>query len=202
LGWQIIYDPSMAKPIYGMIPPSGWHYVDGDVRLNGHSYDNLLDVVQKYRAENNIPFGDVTGDVNSYICSNWPQFCHGVDMVSVTSVLAPTATTELMNDIQTWVKNLLHSNKQVNFVTEELAEARAKTCLSCPQNVNWRGGCSSCVNSTDRISASVRQGRDTKSSQVLGGCMKMRHDNRSAIFFDKDTFDRASNMPENCWLNL
>jgi len=31
--------------------------------------------------------------------------------------------------------------------------------------------------------------------------MKMRHDNRSAIFFDKDTFEKANNLPANCWLN-
>ncbi len=191
----------MAKPIIGIIPPSGWHYFEGDVRLNGSNYDDLLSVVEHYRAENHLPFGDVEGDVNSYICSNWPNFCHGVDMVSVTSVHPETNTTALMNDIQTWAKNILYANRPIQMVAEELAEARAKTCRSCPQNVNWRGGCNSCIESTDRISASVRQARDTESSAVLGGCMLQRHDNRSAIFLDRDEFHKATNLPENCWLN-
>lgn len=189
----------MAKPIIGIIPPNGWHYIDGDARLSGGTYDDLLRVVENYRAENHVPIGDVEGDVNSYICSNYPNFCHGVDMVSVTSV---NPSGELLNDIQTWAKNIQNSNKPVIYVTDELAEERAKTCRACENNVNWRGGCNSCVNATDRLSASIRQGRETQSSSVLGGCVKMRHDNRSAIFFDKETFDRATNMPTNCWLNI
>lgn len=191
----------MAKPIIGIIPPSGWHYFESDVRLNGSNYDDLLKVVEHYRAENHLPSGDVEGDVNSYICSNWPTFCHGVDMVSITSVHPETNTTALMNDIQTWAKNILHANKPVQMVSDDLAEQRAKICRGCPQNVNWRGGCNSCIESTNRISASIRQGRDTASSEVLGGCMLQRHDNRSAIFIDRDEFYKATNLPENCWLN-
>jgi hypothetical protein len=191
----------MAKPIIGMIPPSGWHYFEGDVRLSGNSYHDLLKVVEHYRAENNIAAGDVEGDVNSFICGNYPTFCHGVDMVSVVSVNAPTQTTELLNDIQTWAKNLQRSNKNLLMVTEEEAERRAKICRGCVQNVNWRGGCNSCIAATERLSASVRQGRDTPSSEVLGGCLVQRHDNRTAIFFDADELPKATNLPENCWLN-
>ena len=191
----------MAKPIIGLIPPSGWHYYDGDVRLNGYSYANLLEITEDYRAENNLPSGDVEGDVNSYICSNWPAFCHGVDMVVVTSVNKPSQASELLTDIQTWAKNILHSKKPHPLVTEEVAESRAKICLSCPNNANWRQGCRSCIAAADRLSASIRQGKDTKTSSKLGGCKTMRHDNRSAVFFDKDTLDKSGNLPDNCWLN-
>lgn len=185
-----------------MIPPGGWHYIDGDARITGHSYESLIQAVENYRAENHLPSGDVEGDVNSYICSNWPSFCHGVDMVAVTSVNAPTSTTELMNDIQVWGKNLLTSNKPINLITDELAEQRARTCRGCVQNVNWRGGCNSCIAATDRICASVRQARDTDSTAVLGGCMVMRHDNRTAVFLDKEHLSRAISTPDNCWLNI
>jgi len=191
----------MAKPIIGMLPPTGWHYIEGDVRINGVTHDNLIKNVELFRAENHLPSGDVEGDVNSFICTNWPQFCHGVDMVSVTSVNPETDTTALLNDITTWAKNLQQSTTPVHMVTDELAEARAKTCRNCPENVNWRGGCSSCIATNERITASVRQGRDTQSSAVLGGCRSMRHDNRTAIFLDKDNFNKATNLPANCWLN-
>ena len=189
----------MPKVILGMIPPSGWHYIDGDARLNGSDYSNLLSVVESYRAENHIPIGDVEGDVTSYICSNYPNFCHGVDMVSVTSV---NPSGELLNDIQTWAKNIQNSNKPVIYVTDELAEERAKTCRACEFNTNWRGGCTSCINATDRLTASVRQGRETDSSAVLGGCNVMRHDNRTAIFLDKEGLQKAANLPSNCWMNI
>ncbi len=191
----------MAKPIQGMIPPSGWHYIDSDTRLDAPSYPALLKSVENYRAENNLPSGDVEGDVNSFICGNYPNFCHGVDSVVITSVRKPTRTSELMNDIQAWAKNILMSMKRMPLVTDELAEERAKTCRACKENVNWRAGCSSCITATDRLCANVRQARDTKSTAVLGGCLKLRHDNRTAVFIDKDELQTTTNLPENCWLN-
>jgi hypothetical protein len=192
----------MAKVIIGMIPPGGWHYFDSDAKLTAHSYEGLLKVVEDYRAENHLPVGDVEGDVNSYICSNWPNFCHGVDMVVVKSVHPESAQQSLLNDITTWARNLLNSKTVNNLVSNELAEERAKICKGCQHNKNWRGGCSSCIAAADRISASVRNGRDTQSSTKLGGCNIMRHDNRSAIFFDKNKLSQATSTPDNCWMNI
>ena len=192
----------MAKVILGMIPPGGWHYFDSDAKLTAHSYEGLLKVVEDYRAENHLPVGDVEGDINSYICSNWPNFCHGVDMVVVTSVHPESAQQSLLNDITTWARNLLNSKTANNLVSNELAEERAKICKDCQHNKNWRGGCVSCIASADRISASVRNGRDTQSSTKLGGCNIMRHDNRSAIFFDKNKLSQSTSTPDNCWMNI
>lgn len=190
----------MAKPIQGMVPPGGWHYYQSDVRLQGYSYDDLLKAVEHYRAENHLPIGDVEGDVNSYLCSNWPMYCHGVDMVTITSVNPLTASGELMQDIGVWARNILQSTEPNPLVPDDLAEERAKVCRGCSENVNWRGGCSSCVVSTDRLCASVRQARDTASSAVLGGCRLMRHDNRTAIFLDRDALQKSANLPDYCWV--
>lgn len=192
----------MAKVILGMIPPGGWHYFDSDAKLTAHSYEGLLKVVEDYRAENHLPVGDVEGDINSYICSNWPNFCHGVDMVVVKSVNPESSQQSLLNDITTWARNLLNSKTVNNLVSDELAEERAKICKGCEHNKSWRSGCASCISSADRISASVRNGRDTKSSTKLGGCRIMRHDNRSAIFFDKNKLSQATSIPNNCWMNI
>jgi hypothetical protein len=58
------------------------------------------------------------------------------------------------------------------------------------------------VAATERISASIRNGRDTRSSSKLGGCELMRHDNRSAIFFDKAKLSQATSLPEHCWMTI
>jgi len=123
-------------------------------------------------------------------------------MVAITSVTPPTATTELMNDVTQWAKNILQSTQPVPLVTDDLAEQRAKLCRGCPQNVNWRGGCSSCIVAADRLCASVRHARDTASSAVLGGCRLMRHDNRTAIFLDRGILQKASNLPDYCWVTI
>jgi len=191
----------MAKPIIGMIPPGGWHYFDSDAKLTGHSYNNLIEVVTNYRAENHLPVGDVEGDVNSYICSKNPNFCHGVDMVVVTSVNAPSQKTELLNDITIWAKNVINSSDEVALVSHDLAEQRAKICAACKQNVQWKSGCSACVKATERLSTSIRQAKETPTSRGLGGCILLRHDNKTAVFMSKDTISPSGNLPDNCWLN-
>lgn len=192
----------MAKPIDGLIPPGGWHYYQSDVRLDGYSLDDLYRVVEHYRAENHLPIGDVRGDIDSYICGNFPKNCHGVDSVVVTSVTAPNRQSELLNDITTWAKNILLSQKQIRLVSDELAEARALTCAKCPKNIRYKSGCHSCIASTDRLTASIRQGRDTYSTKKINGCSVMRHDNRAAVFFDKEHFELTDSVPANCWLKI
>jgi hypothetical protein len=190
----------MAKPIRGMVPPGGWHYQDGDVKLEGWSLENLYDVVINFRAENHLAIGDVKGDVNAFLCGSYPNYCHGVDMVIVTSVTPPNRASELLGDITTWAKNILNSKTQIRLVVDELAETRAKTCLDCPKNINWRAGCGSCIVAADRLSTSIRRARDTGSTPRLGGCSVMRHDNRSAVFFDSEHFEPSGDLPAKCWL--
>ena len=55
----------MPKPIVGIIPPGGHHYMERDVKITGSSYKNLLENVTNYRAENHISLGDVEGDVTN-----------------------------------------------------------------------------------------------------------------------------------------
>ena len=193
----------MAKPINGMIPPGGWHFFQSDVKLEAPTLGDLYSTVQRYRAENSLPLGDVTGDIDSQICGRSPHFCHGVDKVtvSITSVDHPTAGSQLMNDIQTWAKNMQQSPKPFALVSDDVAQERALICGACPNNAHWKGGCSSCVVTVERMCASVRQARDTKSTPVLGGCHILRHDNRTAAFIERDALSTAPNLPANCWVN-
>lgn len=190
----------MPKVIQGLIPPGGHHYYEGDAKITGSTFADLVRNIENYRAENHFPIGDPETDATNYTCGNWPNFCHGVDMVVVKSINAPNPRTELLSDITTWAKNVLHSNHAVNLVSNELAEARAQTCAKCKFNAKWRSGCGSCIVAADRLSTSIRHGRDTNTSKKLGGCALMRHDNRSAVFMDKDQINKTSNIPDNCWV--
>lgn len=190
----------MATPIHGFKPPGGWHYKDGDVLLEANTLNELYNIVESFRAENYLNVGDVKGDINAFLCGTYPNYCHGVDMVIVTSVSPPNRESELLSDITTWSKNILNSNKQVHLVSSELAEARARICLDCPRNINWRSGCGACVTATERLSTSIRKARDTASTPRLGGCAVLRHDNRSAVFFDAEHLEISGNLPDKCWL--
>ncbi len=191
----------MAKPIWGFTPPGGWHYYESDVRLDAITLDQLYETVTNYRAENHLPLGDVEGDVNSFLCSNYPTHCHGVDMVAITSVSIQSRSSELLQDITIWARNLVGSRNQHMLVSDDLAEQRAKICKACPNNVAWKSGCKSCIIAADRLSTGLRQARDTKTSKALGGCKQLRHDNRTAIFFDRSHFNTPADLNPHCWLN-
>jgi|694.fasta_scaffold03032_32 hypothetical protein len=192
----------MAKPIEGMIPPGSWHYFQSDVKLTGDSLNDLYKVVEEHRANNSLPLGDVKGDVNNYICGNWPTFCHGVDSVTINvgHWEAVTRSAELLQDISTWANNLLRSMEPYTLVQDQEAERRAAICAQCPNNAAWRSGCGSCINAADRACAAVRQARETSNAKKLGGCSLLRHDNRTAVFIDKEKLASSGNLPTNCWL--
>ena len=185
-----------------MIPPGGWHFIQSDVKITGSSLDDLYEAVQNFRVDNNLPLGDVKGDVDRYICGTYPTYCHGVDHVSINveSRNRITASAELLQDITTWANNVLRGTTPHQLVSDDEAERRSKICISCPSNVNWRAGCSSCIVSADRICAAVRQGRETHTTRILGGCHQLRHDNRTAVFLDKEVLATGANLPTNCWL--
>jgi hypothetical protein len=194
----------MSTPIKGMVFPGGYHFFEGDVRLDSHfDLDNLYEVVKAYRANNNLPVGDVVGDVNRQLCGRVPTFCHGVDSVEVnfSSVERPTPQGDLLNDVVTWASNLLATGEQIKLVSDTEASRRSSICAACPNNANFRGGCTPCIDNALRVCASVRQARDVGMSKILGGCHVLRHDNRTAIFIEKDQLSKARNLPDSCWMN-
>jgi hypothetical protein len=198
---QIVYQPPVAKPILGIVPPGGFHYFQGDVRIDSDTLEGLYNAVMHHRAANSIPHQNTRDDVDAYLCGQNPQFCHSVDEVVVKVIPTAKNVQELMDDIQTWARNILASPRPHPLVGDELAEARAQICGKCPYNVNWRGGCGPCITATDRLSASVRQARETDSTKVLGGCSVLRHDNRAAVFMNPEDLATSSDIPDLCWLN-
>ena len=201
MSFQVVYSPLYMKPIQGMVPPGGFHYFQGDVRLEADTLEGLYNRVLHFRAENSIPHHTTREDVDAYLCGQWPERCHNVDNVIVKPVVTPKNIGELLGDIQVWAKNILSSQSEHPLVGDELAEARAQICSRCPNNVNWRGGCGACVTATDRLSASVRQARETASTKILGGCLVLRHDNRSAVFMQTEDLAASSDLPDFCWMN-
>lgn len=183
---------------------NGWEYMAGDASIRSHSLDALYTAVEKFRAENNIPTGDVIGDVNAQICGRFPNNCNGYAPgyeANLQIAVAQTKASYLLEDVQMWAAGVLKTEQRYALVANAEAERRAMICQSCPNNTSWRG-CKTCghaVSATERVCASIRQARDTKTSQNLGGCMKLRHDNQTAVFLDKDILQKAQGLPANCW---
>jgi len=202
----------VAKPNSSVVPPTGWHYYDGDVRVDARSLPSLYDAVMMYRTGNSLGLGDYIGDVDTYLCGRFPELCVGSSAGNPTtsqpaptaievSAYTPTQIQELINDVTVWAKNLMDSGKVEHLVGDELAEERAKICTKCPRNQLFTSGCGSCIVTAQRMSASVRQARYTQSSRVIGACRTLRHDNQTAIFLEKHNLAKSADLPKDCWLN-
>ena len=50
-------------------PPTGWFYLQGNNRINASSQNDLYSKVSDFRASNQIPIGNLTTDVDSFLAS-------------------------------------------------------------------------------------------------------------------------------------
>jgi hypothetical protein len=118
---------------------------------------------------------------------------------TVGGVQAPVVAGEvgtLVDRILDWAGGLV--NPDLHFRAE--AEVKARVCVSCKSNTQWRGGCAPCVQRAERVLLSIRCGNDlpTVGEQLLG-CEIHGHDNRTAVWL-KDNVKRKENSPKECWL--
>lgn len=190
--------------IQGMMPPNGFHFPEGKVILRAGSLQELVSVVEAYRAENDIPYKDVEPEIHEYFCSRWPNFCHFYDNEQALQqpFVSPVAKPTLLNDLQAWSSSIINQQNEPLGVDAGVAEARADICKRCDHNVKWKSGCGSCINAVERTTAAIRSARDTTTSKTLGACNVMRHCNRTAVWLDKTAFlNPASPLPKACWLN-
>lgn len=189
--------------------PGGWHFLHGEEQLRLDSVDGTLEgtykKVEKFRIDNQLPVGDVVRDVDSQICGRYPHWCGGVvkSSVEVREAHAPSTTDLLIDSIVAWCGRLLRRQAPFGLVSDEEANRRAELCLQCPRNLRWDGGCPTCVENAERLSAQVRSDRRTTRTMKLGGCTAYRHDNKAAVFVSTDALENVpadSGVPEFCWM--
>lgn len=184
--------------------PGGWHYLEGEVRLDGTSLRNLYEVVRQNRLDNGIPVGDVEHDVNSQICGRFPRNCRGGEIVSESVRMSMSdgvsPLDKLVEDATAWAISLAKRREPFALLPDSHAAARYEICRSCPMNKIYRHACPTCVSNLERNSALVRQGREIRGIDRLGACAVLRHDNKTAIFLSPEMLSTSANLPDRCWL--
>ena len=176
--------------------------MQGNTRIEGDNYLDVAQSVLRYRVENKLDIGNPLAEVLDFVCSAHPHFC---TESSPTSGLSPL-TVPLASRVAQWVAKLYHTLRgqkiDLLFVTKEVAEARASICSSCPNNVSWAGGCSSCARDTRQVSFPFRADRKTSQPNELFGCSALGHDNATAVWLKSLPADdpaSVSQLPTVCW---
>lgn len=211
------------RVIDGKVPPGGWHFkqklVSSPQRpktqlLYGHSYSNLLENVFQFRLNNLevIPSGTATresvdADVGFYLCGNFPNNCTGsraqfVELAKSGHMPGKPARPDRarpLSKIEDWITHL--GNQELKFVDQMKAHERAKTCMKCPMNQNWRTGCGPCNENAIRRATLVRGSHSTGLETKLKACTHFGTLLELAVWLENDHAtgrDRRS-PPDKCW---
>lgn len=189
----------MLLPKDNVVPPGGFHFMEGTHRIDGHSYVSVAENLMRYRVDNKIDVGNPVGEVLDYVCSKHPHYCH--EAPAQSNIPLPLASR-----VAQWVAKLyavLRGQKvETLFVDQKIANERAAICSGCPNNQSWAGGCGTCARDTRRISYTFRGGRSTKTPNELLGCQVLGHDNATAVWLKTaPTVDPTAyeQLPDFCW---
>lgn len=190
-------------PIEHIIPPGGFHFMEGDVRIDGSSYPSVAENLLRYRIENKRPLGSPLEEVHNYVCSRWPQFCRqSVPPNQGQQNVSPSLTSRVANWLAQLYRDARYIDISKNFVAPEVAENRADICRKCPRNTEWKGGCGSCGAATIRVGFTYRAGRDVSGAETLLGCDVLGQDNRTAVWLKQLPLMEAEQqhaLPAHCW---
>lgn len=196
-------------PKPSIVPPGGFHWVEkhngAEIKLTGDGVDNLAQTIEKYRLTNGIPLGDPKKDVVDFICSNWPHFCNQNENHPFLEGNIPGSTAGLATRVASWMTRLWNIGAN-NFVKDEEANRRAEICRGCEMNKDFRaGGCSSCVQGTDRLAflwLTRRAISDHKLWHGLRACRATGAHLQAAVFASKQpepSSEEALQFTPQCW---
>jgi hypothetical protein len=177
------------------VPPTGWHFMEGDIRLEASIPDELEVVIADYRRVNGLPPGDPHRDLINFICSKFPSHC-GKAFVSMTPAQGKAQRPRLLDRVAAWAVTTWRHGKLVHVHQDE-AKRRAEICMLCPRHGSW-DHCETCgalIKDTKVMCSHLRQGRAAFGG--LMGCHEGGFDCSAAVWLKGIT--TGSNQPANCW---
>lgn len=193
----------MKVPKDSLIPPGGYHFEADGLRIDGSSYQDVAEKLLRYRLENSLPPGNPMAEVLNYICDTWPHFCSDSSPATpVHAKPAPSLTARVTAWMAALYRTLRGTNIANSYVTQAEADKRAATCLNCPFHVEWRRGCSSCIENTQRVGHTFRAGRQSAHESNLMSCSIIGHEAKTAVWVKTPpplTAEEQASLPDHCW---
>ena len=175
--------------------PAKYVFRDPD---DGHSYaahtkEQLFRQILGYREQNRLPPIDALDAVlENYWCS-LPENCGACEPVPLKR-----GWIEYLKGGVALVEDIFFG--EANIVDVGDAEARAKICVDCPENVFPDKGFFMIW--ADNIALAARGDRHTNQDDLLGNCAVCTCPLRAKIWHKQATFSttEAEKAPEHCWI--
>jgi hypothetical protein len=202
----------MSRIIEGVLPPGGWHYEDPTgyrIPYKGEapSKKDLIHAIMEYRLENRIPVGHPEQELEQFLCTKFPRFCHPHDMGPAGTLTAAGGQImdtipgpRTVDHIAAWANALYEQAGRLEMATLKEADTRADVCRQCPMQKEWEGECPQCVTAAQRVLMIVRQGKEVTHWRKLKSCGG-RFCTRTAVHIAKQHLQQPpSGAPATCWM--
>lgn len=193
--------------IEGVTPiGGGWRYMqlqqDGNFQRipsqgRAGTARDLVAKVRQYRINAGINIGDVEKDVADYIKKVSPQNDVYKGKVTGEKVIEPKVP--LIQRLREWLDSMIP--KKPRIITKSEATERARVCMGCRQNIQWKIPCAPCIEEVEYRGITLRGVPSYELDDALSACRLHRIYLPAAVFIDRDELpDRNPKAPDNCWI--
>lgn len=155
-------------------PPGGWYYVQPESgRIFRHYARNaFFDEIRDHRLCQGYPIEpDWQEVIEDKICRSHPEWgrsvCERTERYGERKLVSLAAMQSFLNVVGAWITGVMRGGEA--FVSQDEANSRAATCLTCEFNVNIAGSCGACADRIARAFAIIGS-RHTKYDDELGAC--------------------------------
>lgn len=195
-------------PKLSVIPPGGYHFPDRStgevVKIEAGSFGELEAAVLKHRLSNGYPPGNPALEVSEYICGSWPHFCRDSERAEAAPRSSPAvqARQGLATRCAAWLARFYVRARVDKGVAPNVTQHRAETCVRCPKNQEFRGGCGSCLENIQRIFFVWRRDRPLPLEAELKACeVTGQHNGAAALsaYQPELTQEERDALPAGCW---
>ena len=177
--------------------PDGWHFWEGDVRLQAESYQKLVLKVTEYRMSSRRDWQTVQQEINEYIASISPT------SIAASKPPGQKPPTTMENRVYNWLSKVFDRvTSSPTFCSSAEAARRSAICSACPMNVPAPSACGTCQSAINRMRKAIGKSRKTSLDSNLKCCKVLDYDLLTAIHLEDDLLGgRAenSNLPDRCW---
>jgi hypothetical protein len=199
--------------ITSVVCPGGWHYpqllADGQsVKITGFSFEQLLANMLEFRLRHLDLCGGaamarieaVRADLKNYLCSHFKQNCADAASAPVGRVgigVTRDSYVTPINRASDWLARIAQG--PLEHIDPALAAQRAQICATCPMNVSWQTGCTSCNDNVQVRTQMAKGSLATPYDRRLFVCRIFGHHNEVAVWL-KDTHSESQQAPPSvCW---
>jgi hypothetical protein len=181
----------------------GFTYDVAGQHAEGQDRDSLVQSLIDYRVANRLAIGNPERDVDQHLIERSGGAYHP-PMSAGSIPERKDAPKTLLDRVKSWLINRKYGKVPIKYVLRNEAERRARICLACPKNIQWRSSCAPCVRAVEYDAVIVGANRMTSAHDNLLACAVSGHDNGVAVWLDQTSLKHRKpflpKLPKRCWL--